>query len=87
MEPETRSFLSDLASQPNMTGGHREKMFTLLRHFASIKLPLTKAADEQHLNRSVDTLKAYCREGAIAFPDYIPIFMREKSKDGKPKKV
>lgn len=80
MEPETTSFLRELATSPERTPGHREKMLTLLRHFASINLPLKKAADEQHLNRSVDTLKRYCREGAIKFPDYVPMFMREKKK-------
>lgn len=65
--------------------GHRGKIAHLLRHFSDAGLTLEIASDARHLNRSIETLKQYCRVNQIQFSDYVPMSMRPL-KPEKPKK-
>lgn len=59
---------------------HKDRVGELLRHFQQGGLTLEKCADARHLDRAMSTLKGYARELNLAFPDYIPMHMREKKK-------
>lgn len=63
---------------PLDTTRHRYLMNELLRHFASKRIPLAVCADARHLNRNIKTLKQYCRDLGLSFPDYTPKALREK---------
>lgn len=50
----------------------------VLRIYSERKRNLADLTTPRHLNRSMATLKAYCRRFKIAFPDYTPRAMKPK---------
>jgi len=44
---------------------------------------IEKLSGAQYFNRKPATLKRYCREHSICFPDYVPMHMREKEADSR----
>jgi hypothetical protein len=57
---------------------HRARVIALLRHFREQGYTLEHCAHRQRLRLKRSTLEKYCRLGSIAFPDYVPMKMREK---------
>lgn len=61
-----------------MLTDHRSKIDALMRHFHKAGLALETVCDKRHLARASSTVKKYARELALAFPDYVPMSLREK---------
>lgn len=69
-----------IADSPYAGSKRRDKIIALLRHFQALGYTLEACCDPRRLNLSERTLEKYCRRGRIAFPDYVPMVMREKAK-------
>jgi hypothetical protein len=62
----------------SLGASHRQRMITILRHYAISGRKLADIARPQILNRSLTTLKRYCAQEWIAFPDWVPRAMRSR---------
>lgn len=72
---------SDAISRIPAGLSHEDKMIELLRYFSETGKTLAFCAGSRALNRAEVTLKRYCRMGGVAFPDYVPIALRDESND------
>ena len=61
-------------------GSNRKRAHHALRIYSERGLTLKYISGPKILNKSLDTLKKYCREAGVKFPDYIPMSMRPKAK-------
>ena len=61
-----------LRDAPAALGNHKRRISYCLKHWAEHGIPLSVCADRRHLDRSVNTLKAYARKLKLKFPDYVP---------------
>lgn len=80
MQIEMTSLLNELANAPVMVGklkGRQIKVEMLRRYAAKGGITLEKLSGPKYFNRKPSTLKRYCREYSICFPDYVPMHMRE----------
>lgn len=72
---DIREICEELQQGP-LLSAHRAKIEAVMRHFAKAGLTLATCADERHLGRALSTLKGYCRDFRLRFPDYVPWDMR-----------
>lgn len=75
MTDEPLLFPAATALKPSQ---HKERMVRLLKAYAKAGASLADVAREHISGRSVATLKRYCSLHGIAFPDYIPRYMKPK---------
>ena len=75
MTDEPLLFPAATALKPSQ---HRERMVRLLKAYAKAGASLADVAREHISGRSITTLKRYCSLHGIAFPDYIPRYMKPK---------
>lgn len=83
VQMDIQDILQEIEQAGPYLGNHRAKIKTLMQHFHKAGLTLATAADDRHLSRSISTLKGYCRDFSLAFPDYVPLALRPP----KPPKV
>lgn len=57
---------------------HKNRVVALLRHFRSQGRTLEECSHRQRLGLGLSTLKKYCRDAGVSFPDYTPLHMRKK---------
>lgn len=57
-------------------GSQRERIRYLLQVYSERGHTLKVLAGPKHMGRSLATLKKYCRNFQIKFPDYVPMSMR-----------
>ena len=80
MQTEMTSLLNDLANAPAMVGKLKKRRILvemLRRYSAKGVITIEKLSGPQYFNRKPATLKRYCRENDICFPDYVPMHLRE----------
>ena len=73
-----------LPDSPKMLRTNRMRVKHALEIYSSRGITLKHLSEPKILNKSVSTLKKYCRDFQIKFPDYVPLTMRpEKEKKAK----
>ena len=80
---EMAKILQELADQPLKDKSHtthQAKLVALLRFFSESGRTLKFCCGPQALKRHPSTLKKYCRENLIKFPDYIPRCMKDETR-------
>lgn len=80
MQTEMTSLLTELANAPAMVGKLKTRQIVvemLRRYAAKESITIEKLSGSQYFNRKPATLKRYCRENDICFPDYVPMHLRE----------
>lgn len=75
-QTDIRDILGEIASSGPINTNWRERIKTLMEHFAARKIPIKICADSRHLNKSVSTVKGYARDFRLRFPDYVPMDLR-----------
>lgn len=64
--------LAALSESAGALGNHKRRVAHCLKHWAAAGITLAVCSDARHLDRSVNTLKAYARKLKLRFPDYVP---------------
>lgn len=70
--------LGELQNGP-LLSTHRGRIEAVMRHFCAAGLTLAISGDPRHLNRAESTMKGYCRDFALVFPDYCPAALKVRA--------
>lgn len=75
--------MTEAADAPHgLVRNHADLTEFLFRRLHEKGLTIAQCADRRVMNRARSTLERYARQFDLAFPDYVPMRLRQKSEKG-----